>query len=163
MALGDGEAAEAWDFWLRTVTNKKHLYGSKKRVHHSALGGAGGLAPHAGRGWTHELSGRLNSFARSACADAEAYCKARGLTYIGIIYAQVGVLRDNKFGHDTDVRYTPIPHQDDGHADFVIFGAPDDFVLDSIKDWLRDNVLRPLHAQEAPAVIGALPRTNPYS
>lgn len=161
MPLGDGEAAEAWDFWLRTVTNKSHLYGSKKRVHHSALGGSGGLLPHAGRVWTHELSGRLNSLTGNACADAEAYCRARGLPYIGIIYAQVGVIRNNMFGHDIDVRYTPIAQQDDAHADLVIFGAPDDFTLDSIKDWLRNNILRPLRAHEAPPVIAALPRANP--
>jgi hypothetical protein len=97
-----------------------------------------------------------------ACEDASQFCGARGLDFWGIIYAQVGVLRDNKFGFDTDVYYTPIDNGDQAHADFVIFGAPNDFELDSIKDWLRENIFVPVAANVAPAAIGRLPRVNPH-
>jgi hypothetical protein len=157
MPLTDGDRAEEWDHWTRVITNKKHLKKGKV-IHHGAFGGTALGAASAGRGWTHELSGRLRSLSKDIVRESRDFCERRQppLSFIGVMFAQVGSLRENVGGFDTDVYYTP--NADRAHSDLVAFGAPSEFELDIIIDWLK-RTIRGAPTDNLRAVV-ALPVTN---
>jgi hypothetical protein len=133
MLLADGDPAETYDVWLRAITDEKYL----KRdgtLHNSAFSGKRVLGPPSTshRLWSIELSGWLLSLIGELETKCTDFCGGR--PFAGVMFQGVEKLRSEASGVRTDVIYTPKPG-DDAHADLVVFGAADKFV---IRDWLQD-------------------------
>jgi hypothetical protein len=172
MPLGDGDPASDGDIWFRVATQKGHIVHG--RVHHSAFGGRGIMAPPANkhRPWSRETSGRLRSLAGTIpdiTQHAESYCAeltARGgmrAEFFGLVYQRVGDANLNFKGTiKTAVHFTPL--EDGAHADLAYFGwlAKDDGPKDreEFLMWLCDHfqaIHKPQVALFPEAVIEAAP------
>jgi hypothetical protein len=139
MPPNDGEPADEADIWLRNITDKKHIR-SDGKLRNNVFTGKAIAQGNEARSWAHELSGRLLSLTNDFEAEGQQYCKNRGRTFMGVMYASVQSLRAAVDGIRTDVYYTPIESVDQAHADFVTFGSTDESLF-RIRDWLQETVM----------------------
>ncbi len=132
MPHADGDPAEAWDTWLRVITDKKYLK-SDGTLSNNAFSGKRVIAPPAKpRPWSIELSGALLSMIDDLRAYGHGFC---GDNFAGYMFQLVGKLRNTDLA--TDVVYTPTA--DTAHADLVSYrlGIESKYAL---RDWLQDSI-----------------------
>jgi hypothetical protein len=133
MPLADGDHAEAWDTWLRVVTDERYFKSDGTLANNAFSGGRVISPPDPLRPWSLEISGALLSMIPDLRAYADAFC---GDKFAGYMFQKVENLRDDT--NATDVIYTPRVG-DSAHADLVAYHleVENKYVL---RDWLQDSI-----------------------
>lgn len=132
MPLADGDPAEAWDTWLRVITDRKYLK-SDGTLSNNAFSGKRVIAPPAKpRPWSIELSGALLSIIDDLTSYGRGFCGDR---FAGYMFQLAGRLRNPDLA--TDVVYTPTA--DPAHADLVSYRLSTESKY-ALRDWLQDSI-----------------------
>jgi hypothetical protein len=102
MPPDDGDPAEAWDTWLRVITDEKY-WKSDGTLSNNAFSGKRVISPPAlPRPWSMELSGDLLSMIADLRSHADEFC---GNKFNGYMYQKVENLRVEE--NATDVALPP--------------------------------------------------------
>lgn len=132
MPLADGDPAEAWDTWLRVITDRKYVK-SDGTLSNNAFSGKRVIAsPAKPRPWSIELSGALLSMIDDLYSYGHSFC---GVRFAGYMFQLAGKLRNPDLA--TDVIYTPTA--DPAHADLVSYRLTIESKY-ALRDWLQDSI-----------------------
>ena len=133
MPLADWDPAEAWDTWLRVVTDERYFKNDGTLANNAFSGKKVISPPDPPRPWSLELSGALLSMISDLRSYGDAFC---GDKFAGYMFQKVENLRHED--NATDVIYTPRAG-DNAHADLVAYhlDAENKYVL---RDWLQDSI-----------------------
>jgi hypothetical protein len=126
MPLADGDRPADGDVWFRVLTSQSHI-AKGGRVNHAAFKGNFMRAPKASsnRPWDAEASGRLRSLAGTTdqlTAHAETYCTRYSTKFFGMMFPKRPLSGTVLESLTLDFRYTPIPDDDNAHADLTFTG-----------------------------------------
>src|SRR5262249_18031211 len=102
MTLADGDPAEAWDTWLRVITDERDFRSDGTLANNAFSGRRVISPPDPPRSWSLEISGALLSMIPDLRVYAEAFC---GDKFAGYMFQKVENLRNED--NATDVIYTP--------------------------------------------------------
>jgi hypothetical protein len=138
--LKDGDPAQAWNVWIRVITDCNY-WKKDGTLHNKAFTGKGGfMPPLKARPWSHELSGRLLSLVTNLREESMAFCEGLKRDFAGIMFQHVEGLRSQRSGFPTDVIYTPVVAADEAHSDLTVKHAVTEDDLRELRDWLQDNI-----------------------
>jgi hypothetical protein len=133
MPLADGDPAEAWDTWLRVITDERYFKSDGTLANDAFTGKTVISPPDPPRPWSLELSGALLSMIFDIRLYADAFC---GDKFAGYMFQKVESLRSED--NATDVIYTPRA-RDNAHADLVAYHLDAEYKY-VLRDWLQDSI-----------------------